>query len=119
MTEPHYFLPLAPVAFEVLLALARGPQHGYGIINDIRARTDGEMDLATSTLYATLRRLEDSGLVTESAARSLRQSAGPPRKYYEMTRLGRQVALLELGRLQRATAQGRRRFREEAFGDAR
>ena len=118
MPEARDYLPLAPVVFEVLLALARGPQHGYGIIVDIRARTEGELELATSTLYATLQRLEDSGLVTEWAARGSAQSGGPPRKYYEMTKLGGRVALLELTRLQRATAQARRRFRREALGDA-
>ena len=117
MPKPWEFLPLAPVAFEVLLALARGPQHGYGIIQDIRERTDGELELATSTLYATLQRLEDSGLVREAAVGESVQSSGPRRKYYEITKLGRQVAVLELSRLQRATAQARRRFREEAFGD--
>jgi DNA-binding PadR family transcriptional regulator len=119
MAQPREFLPLAPVAFEVLLALAGRRQHGYGIIIDIRTRTSGAMDLATSTLYATLQRLEDSGLVAESAARVADQSSGPPRKYYELTRVGRQVALLELARLERATMQARRRFREQAFGSVR
>jgi DNA-binding PadR family transcriptional regulator len=119
MPQPGDFLPLAPIAFEVLLALARRPQHGYGIIQDIRERTAGELELATSTLYATLQRLEDSGLVAEFAPRSLAVSSGPPRKYYQITRLGRQVALQELARLQRATAQAKRRFRDELLGDAR
>ena len=119
MPNRREFLPLAPVAFEVLLALARGPQHGYGIIQDIRERTEGELELATSTLYATLQRLEDSGLVAESFGRALGASAGPPRKYYQVTKLGREVALEGLARLQRTTAQARRLLRGEPLGDAR
>jgi DNA-binding PadR family transcriptional regulator len=116
MREPADHLPVAPIAFEVLLSVARGPQHGYGIIQDIGQRTGGELELATSTLYSTLARLEEAGLLRESKRR-LAESGGPPRKYYEITKLGQEVARLELRRLQRVAAQARRRF-GSALGEA-
>jgi DNA-binding PadR family transcriptional regulator len=109
MTNAQHHLPLAPHAFEVLLSLARGPQHGYAIVQDIAERSGGALQLATSTLYSTLARLEDAGLLRESS-QAPEPSAGPPRKYYEMTRLGRAVARLEAVRLQRVAEQARSRF---------
>ena len=98
--NPNDYLPLPPVAFEVLLSLSRGPQHGYGMIQEIRKRTDGAIDLATSSLYATIRRLEDEGFVRESAPPD-EASEGPARKYYAITKQGLTVARAEALRVQK------------------
>ena len=111
MNQAAHFLPLAPVAFEVLLSLLPGAQHGYALIRDIRERTSGDIDLPTSTLYSTLRRLEDGGLVAAGEA-PVEPSAGPPRRYFRITPLGRAVVELETARLQRAASYARRQLRE-------
>jgi DNA-binding PadR family transcriptional regulator len=95
-------LPLTPQVFQILLSLAEHPLHGYAIIADIADRTGGEITLTASTLYDALARLVDSRVIAELAA-------PPPgttdhdarRRYYTLTDLGREVAKLEAGRLQR------------------
>jgi DNA-binding PadR family transcriptional regulator len=57
---------LTPIAFEVLLSLMTGPQHGYGIKLDIEARTEGELSLGSGTLYQAIQRLEREGLIAAS-----------------------------------------------------
>ena len=107
MTEdPRSHLPVAPAAFEVLVSLSAGPQHGYGLIQEIRERSGGVIDLATSSLYSIVRRLEDAGLVSEAEEGS--PSSGPPRRNYRITRLGLKVAQLEAERLQRVARTARR-----------
>ena len=80
--DPRSFLPLSPLVFQVLLALADGPRHGYGIIQEIDSRTNGDMRLRTGTLYLLLRRLTAEALVeptrtprAESAAARRLQAA--------------------------------------------
>jgi DNA-binding PadR family transcriptional regulator len=92
-------LPLAPWHFEVLLSLAGGELHGYGIIREIRGRSRGRLELGTSTLYAALRRLLAAGLIEDAGDRPQQASAGPPRRYYRITELGRDVTELEARRL--------------------
>ena len=94
----HSFLPLSPQVFQVLLSLHGEPQHGYAIIQDVRARTKDEMRLTASTLYDALARLVDQGLIEE---------VNPPigtsdarRRFYGLTPLGRDVAKLEVRRLE-------------------
>jgi DNA-binding PadR family transcriptional regulator len=107
MALPADHLPLAPVAFEVLLSLSRGPQHGYGMIQEIAARSEGTIQLATSSLYATIRRLEDAGLVEDVGSPGA-DSGGPARRYYRLTRMGARVARLEAERLQKVARTARR-----------
>ena len=61
-------LPLAPAAFHILLALSAGERHGYGIIQDVDAQTDGAVRLSPGTLYRTIQRLLEEGLITEPYA---------------------------------------------------
>jgi len=96
------FLPLTPQVFQILLSLSDQPLHGYAIIADIGERTNGEIQLTASTLYDALARLVDQELIEEL-------DAPPPnavdhdarRRYYALSDLGRHVAKLEAGRLQR------------------
>lgn len=108
--DPRAFLPLSPIAFQVLLALSDGPRHGYGVIQEIDGRTNGLMRLRTGTLYLLMQRLVADGLV-ESARPPKQQAAantpGSPRRYYDVTTLGRAVLAAEARRLQAAVADAR------------
>jgi DNA-binding PadR family transcriptional regulator len=93
---------LSAQVFQVLLSLADGPRHGYAIIQDIRARTNDEMRLTASTLYDALARLADRAWIEESdAPADAEASQDARRRYYRLTKLGRDAALAEAARLQR------------------
>jgi DNA-binding PadR family transcriptional regulator len=93
-------LPLTVPVFQILLALADQDLHGYAIIQDIRERTGGEVDLTASTLYAAIKRLLDARLIDELSTRP-RGDDDPRRRYYRITALGLEVARLETARLER------------------
>ena len=88
------YLPLRPVEFLILLSLAPGERHGYGIIQDAQARELGLVP-DVGTLYRALRRLEDQGMVTESGRRPAADANEERRIYYAITPLGRRVARAE------------------------
>jgi DNA-binding PadR family transcriptional regulator len=98
--------PLSPPVFQILLSLVDADLHGYALIQDIRARTDGEVDLTASTLYGAIKRMVADGLITEVApARPAEDD--PRRRYYRITRAGRDTARAEAARLERLTAMAR------------
>ncbi len=90
------FLPLTQPVLHILLALSDGPRHGYGIAKEASERTQGQVKLGPGTLYGTLGRLVDAGLVAESGADT---PADGRRRFYEITPLGREVLSLEAQRL--------------------
>ncbi len=92
-------LPLRPVEFLVLLVLADDERHGYGIVQDIADRTDGKMKLLPGNLYAVLRRLSESGLLTESSRRPAEDLEDQRRRYYRITRLGEKVLAADAERM--------------------
>jgi DNA-binding PadR family transcriptional regulator len=118
---------MTPVLLHVLLALAGGPRHGYGILGEIAERTGGEFELGPSTLYYSLGRLEDAGLIEPGEApetpdggspgeRSGRPRAGrsdtaqpheAQRRYYALSEQGRKVLEREIGALSRIIAHAR------------
>jgi DNA-binding PadR family transcriptional regulator len=99
---------LTPVAFEVLLSLVEGPQHGYGIKLDIESRTDGEISLGSGTLYQAIQRLEREGLIGE--ARGAAEAADPRRgRSYRLLPAGRTALQAHLRRLSRAVDYARAR----------
>jgi DNA-binding PadR family transcriptional regulator len=101
-----YTAPLTPQAFQILLSLVDTPDlHGYAILQDIASRTDGEIRLTASTLYAAIKRMLDAGLIAEVDAPD--ESGGAPRRCYRITRTGRKVAQEEAERLARAVAMAR------------
>jgi DNA-binding PadR family transcriptional regulator len=108
--EPESYLPLTPVAFEVLLSLAAGSVHGYAILQDIEERTAGRTVLHPGTLYRAIARLVESGLVAELDERPDPELDDARRRYYALTSLGRRVAAAEADRLAErvATARSRR-----------
>ena len=100
MTRPESFLPLKPHWFHLLLSLADQEQHGYGIMQEVLERTGGKVRLWPATLYGTLKRLMDEGLIEESGARPAPAEDDARRRYYRLTRLGRRVLTAESERLE-------------------
>jgi len=92
-------IPLRPVEFLVLLVLADGERHGYGIVQDIRDRTDGKVKLLPGNLYAVLRRLMDSGLLAEASRRPAEDLEDQRRRYYRITKLGERVLSADAERM--------------------
>jgi len=96
---PESQLPLAPATFQILLALVGGERHGYAIMKEVTARTDGAVRLGPGTLYGALKRLLKSGLVEEGGERADPDLGDDRRRYYRLTKLGLRVAKLEARRL--------------------
>jgi DNA-binding PadR family transcriptional regulator len=96
-TRIEDLLPLPAAAYHILLVLSTGERHGYGIIQDVAAQTDGGVRLAAGTLYRTIQRLLEQGLITEPRGSSIE----PRRRPYRITRLGTEVARAETTRLAR------------------
>jgi DNA-binding PadR family transcriptional regulator len=105
--NPERLLPLTPVALNILLALADEERHGYGIGVEVRDRTGGKMRLGPGTLYGSLKRMVDGGLVEESEGGAEEETddgrggydAGR-RRYYRLTGFGERVLAAELSRLE-------------------
>jgi DNA-binding PadR family transcriptional regulator len=104
---PQDHLPLTVPVFQILLSLSDRELHGYAIIQDIRARTAGEVALTASTLYAALKRLLDAGLVDEIEGRARPDDDDPRRRYYRLLPAGLAVARAEAARLERAVKMAR------------
>jgi DNA-binding PadR family transcriptional regulator len=98
--DPQAFLPLKTNWFHILLSLAAEEQHGYGIMQEVLDRTNGKVHLWPATLYGTLARLIDAGLIEESEERPAEELDDARRRYYKLTRLGRRVLDLESQRLE-------------------
>ena len=96
-TDPRHFLPIKPVDLELLLALAGGDRHGYGLVQAIAEHTDGLVTLDPGNLYRVIKRLLADGLIAESDAADA--DGGERRKYYRLTPLGGRVLAMELERL--------------------
>jgi DNA-binding PadR family transcriptional regulator len=107
--RPESFLPLTPVAFEILLALADGERHGYSILQEVESRSGGAVALHAGTLYRALARLLESDLIEELDAAPDRGSADERRRYYRLTSRGIAVARAEVGRLEGQLAAARTR----------
>jgi len=101
-------MPLTPLTFDVLLALADEARHGYGILKEIEARAGEGSAPSTGALYLALQRMEADGLIEEDAGR---RPAGDDarRRYYRLTRAGKQVAEAESRRLSDLVAVARRK----------
>lgn len=101
------FLPLPTAVFHILVALADRDHHGYSIMQDVTARTDGKVRLSAGTLYSAVRRMVEQGLIEELRDSPTPQKDDERRRYYRLTRLGRQVALAEARRVNDMLAQAR------------
>ena len=98
-SDPDSLLPLPPATFHILLALAEDDRHGYGIIQDVAARTDGELKLSAGTLYRSIQRILEQGLIVETRERPAPEDDDERRRYYRITPLGTAAAAAETHRL--------------------
>ena len=96
---PDSFLPLKPIEFLILLTVANGERHGYGIMLDIAERTGGSVRLEAGGLYRSIRRLLADKLIAESARRPAADLDDERRRYYTLTALGKRVVAAEALRL--------------------
>jgi DNA-binding PadR family transcriptional regulator len=92
-------LPLLPATFHILVALADEDRHGYAIIQDVAARTDGSIRLSPGTLYRSIQRMLEDGLIVETDERPAPEDDDERRRYYRLTTLGAAVAKAEAARL--------------------
>lgn len=99
--DPEDFLPLHRDTFQVLVSLADRDRHGYSILKDVEERTNGALRFSPSSLYASVKRLLDQGLIEELDERPDPEEDDERRRYYRLTRLGRKVAEVEARRLER------------------
>jgi len=105
-SDPESFLPLPRDTFHILVSLADKERHGYSVMQDIAERTDGALRLSPSSLYASIKRLLEQGLI-EELERPDPRNDDERRRYYRLSRLGRQVAMAEARRLERLLADAR------------
>jgi len=97
--EVDGLLPLPPATFHILLALAEGERHGYAIIQEVAARTNGAVRLSAGTLYRSIQRMLEQGLIEESRERPDPDEDDERRRYYFLTPFGAAVARAETARL--------------------
>ncbi len=88
MNEIDALLPLPTATFHILLALAEEDRHGYAIIQEVEARTDGELRLSAGTLYRSVQRMLEQGLVVETRERPAPEEDDERRRYYRITPFG-------------------------------
>lgn len=93
--------PLTPAVFHILLALMDQERHGYAIMKEVEAQTDGEMLLRAGTLYQAIKRMLEMGLIEESAERPDPALDDERRRYYKISGLGRKVVRAEVERLRK------------------
>ena len=108
-TDPSSLLPLPNAAFHILLAVADEDRHGYAIIQDVAARTDGELKLSAGTLYRSIQRMLEQGLIVEPRQRPLPELDDERRRYYRITPFGRAVAEAESRRMAQLVRMARAR----------
>ena len=99
-TNCQKFLPLKTQWFHIMLSVAGEEQHGYGIMQDVLQRTGGKVRLWPATLYGSIKRLIEAGLIEESDERPAPELDDARRRYYRLTKLGRRVLDAECERLQ-------------------
>lgn len=98
-SKPDSLLPLPSAVFHILIALAGRDHHGYSIMQDVAARTGGKVQLSAGTLYSSIRRMLEQGLIEELKESPDPTSTDERRRYYRLTRFGRRVAAAEVDRL--------------------
>ncbi len=99
MENPDARLPLSPATFHILMAVADEDRHGYAIIQDVAQRTEGALKLSAGTLYRSIQRMLEQGLLVETQKRPAPEFDDERRRYYRITEFGASVARAEARRL--------------------
>ncbi len=100
MTTKNTSTPLTPAVFHILLALSNGERHGYGIMKQVEEDSQGSITMGPGTLYGSLKRMLDAGLVKESSKRVDPEMDDERRIYYRITAAGANALAAEFKRLQ-------------------
>ena len=109
MTTPNSKSSLTPAVFHILLALSSGERHGYGIMKQVEADSQGKVNMGAGTLYGSLKRMLDSGLVKESDKRVDPEMDDERRIYYQITGVGKKALAAELERYRHIVALAQKR----------
>jgi DNA-binding PadR family transcriptional regulator len=99
--SPEDQLPLTPAVFHILLTLVGGEKHGYSIMLEVKEQTGGQMRLGPGTLYGSIKRMLEQGLIEESEERPDPEMDDERRRYYRLTDFGQKVAVAESLRLRK------------------
>ena len=100
LQNPEEYLPLTPAVFNILLTLADGEKHGYGIMLEVEVNTKGQVLMGPGTLYGSIKRMLQASLIEESDERVDPEMDDPRRRsYYRLTDLGRRILRMEAERL--------------------
>lgn len=105
--QPEDLLPLTPAVLNILLVLAGGERHGYGIMHEVREGTNGTVRLGPGTLYTAIKRLLEGGLIEESDERPDSEIDDQRRRYYRLTDFGQRVVSAEVERLEEVVRKAR------------
>lgn len=97
--RPETLLPLPAATFHILVALSDGERHGYAIMQEVAARTGGDVHLTAATLYRSIQRMLEQRLIVETKDRPAPEFDDERRRYYRVTPFGREVAKAEARRL--------------------
>jgi len=98
-TDVDQFLPLPPATFHILIALAKEDRHGYAVMQEVEKRTEGAIRLSAGTLYRSIQRMLEQGLIREMRKRPAPELDDERRRYYRITPLGEAVARAEARRM--------------------
>lgn len=97
--RPQDLLPLTPTVFHILLALADSERHGYSIMQEVTRITDGVIQMGPGTLYGTIKRMLEAGLIEETDERPDPEMDDERRRYYRLSSFGKRVTQAEAERL--------------------
>ena len=97
--EIEEYLPLPASVMQILVALADGEKHGYAIMRDVRDVSDGAVRMGSGTLYGSIKRMLEQGLIEEADERPDPALDDQRRRYYRLTALGQRVGAAEQARL--------------------
>jgi DNA-binding PadR family transcriptional regulator len=105
--KPEAWLPLTPAMFHILLALADKERHGYEIMREVDERSEGKMRVGPGTLYGSIKRMLNDGLIEELDERPDPELDDERRRYYRLSDFGRRVAIAEAERLDKLVKSAR------------
>lgn len=99
LSDVDALLPLPPATFHILMAVTDGDRHGYAILQHVEERTGGELRMSAGTLYRSIARMLEQGLILEATRRPAKAVDDPRRRYYRITPFGKAVARAEARRM--------------------